>query len=104
MSIFLLWLAMQQPLKPNKTTPSNSCYIDCVDGRLRSTCPYFGNEGEACGESLRIDAPAVRCEDVCWVRGNAVTCPCMGGWTCADQSRILLTAEDGKRWCHKVQP
>lgn len=24
-------------------------------------------------------------------------------WTCADKSRILLTAEDGKCWCHKVQ-
>jgi hypothetical protein len=23
---------------------------------------------------------------------------------CADKSRILLTAEDGAKWCHKVQP
>lgn len=25
------------------------------------------------------------------------------GWTCAEKSRILLTAEDGKKWCHKPQ-
>ena len=25
------------------------------------------------------------------------------GWTCADKSRILLTAEDGKKWCHAPQ-
>jgi hypothetical protein len=24
-------------------------------------------------------------------------------YTCADKSRILLTAEDGKRWCHKPE-
>jgi hypothetical protein len=24
--------------------------------------------------------------------------------TCADKSRILLTAEDGTKWCHKPQP
>ena len=24
-------------------------------------------------------------------------------WTCADKSRILLTAEDGKKWCHKPE-
>jgi hypothetical protein len=24
-------------------------------------------------------------------------------WTCTDKSRILLTAEDGKHWCHKPQ-
>jgi len=23
-------------------------------------------------------------------------------WACADKSRILLTAEDGSKWCHKV--
>jgi hypothetical protein len=25
-------------------------------------------------------------------------------WTCENTTRILLTAEDGKKWCHKVQP
>ena len=25
-------------------------------------------------------------------------------WTCAEKSRILLSAEDGAHWCHKVQP
>jgi hypothetical protein len=25
-------------------------------------------------------------------------------YACADKSRILLTAEDGHKWCHKVQP
>ena|SRR5271170_7139082 len=25
-------------------------------------------------------------------------------YTCADPSRILLHSEDGKYWCHKVQP
>lgn len=25
-------------------------------------------------------------------------------YTCTDKSRILLTAENGKKWCHKVQP
>jgi hypothetical protein len=24
-------------------------------------------------------------------------------WTCADKSRVLETAEDGKKWCHKTQ-
>jgi len=24
-------------------------------------------------------------------------------WTCTDKSRILLTSEDGKKWCHRVQ-
>jgi len=24
-------------------------------------------------------------------------------WTCKQKSRILLTAEDGKKWCHKPQ-
>ena len=25
-------------------------------------------------------------------------------YECSDKSRILLTAEDGKKWCHKVKP
>jgi hypothetical protein len=25
-------------------------------------------------------------------------------YTCADKSRVVLTSEDGKHWCHKVQP
>jgi len=25
-------------------------------------------------------------------------------WSCADKSRILLTSEDGKKWCYKVKP
>lgn len=27
---------------------------------------------------------------------------CIAGWTwgCADRSRVLLTAEDGRKWCH----
>jgi hypothetical protein len=30
---------------------------------------------------------------------------CVDGWTweCADKSRILMMAEDGKAWCHKPQ-
>jgi hypothetical protein len=24
--------------------------------------------------------------------------------TCADKSRVLLTSESGKKWCHKIQP
>ena len=24
-------------------------------------------------------------------------------WTCRDRSRVLLTSEDGKKWCHKLQ-
>jgi hypothetical protein len=24
-------------------------------------------------------------------------------WTCADKARVLLTAENGKKWCHKVK-
>jgi hypothetical protein len=25
-------------------------------------------------------------------------------WTCADKSNVLMTSEDGKHWCHRVQP
>jgi len=24
-------------------------------------------------------------------------------WTCADKSRVLMTAENGEKWCHRVQ-
>jgi hypothetical protein len=48
----------------------------------------------------------------CWdVNGNEKKGP-MGDskarllkrWTCADKSRILLHSENGKHWCHLVQP
>lgn len=32
------------------------------------------------------------------------SCTTKNSWSCADKSRILLTAEDGKKWCHKVHP
>jgi hypothetical protein len=44
----------------------------------------------------------------CWGEGMQAVCAdhdiFKPTYTCADKSRILLTAEDGKKWCHKVQP
>jgi hypothetical protein len=35
--------------------------------------------------------------------GSFLSSKCVDGWTwtCADKSRILLSAEDGKQWCYK---
>lgn len=50
-----------------------------------------------------------RFEDVCkhWAHAEIKWSPrasChVHTYTCADKSRILLTAEDGKYWCHKPQ-
>jgi hypothetical protein len=45
------------------------------------------------------DVPAVRISPKC--AGGCVPPPAY--WGCADDSRILLIAEDGKRWCHKPE-
>lgn len=57
------------------------------------------------------DVPAVQVTD-----GSSYVAPCsprdpdsypycaVPRWKCEDSSRILLTSEDGKHWCHKVEP
>jgi hypothetical protein len=51
-----------------------------------------------------IDVPAIPVKILCQVFDGTKwqSAPC--GSTCADKSRILLTAEDGKKWCHAPQP
>jgi hypothetical protein len=63
-----------------------------------------------------IDVPAVqtKCDPTAEENSPEMDACFSGEWpyffpdrivvTCADKSRILLTAEDGKQWCHKVQP
>jgi hypothetical protein len=67
--------------------------------------------GHACGaypcpESPDVPALQERVRS-CPPSSSAACCgdDCAGNkWGCADKSRILLTAEDGKKWCHKPQP
>jgi hypothetical protein len=86
-------------------------------------CEYISDAIE-CNPSTPIDVPAVRLKDTTSTSGDLPDpafgkkfCEDMGGtmrdrqcvytwrhWSCADKTRILLTSEDGKHWCHKVQP
>jgi hypothetical protein len=69
----------------------------------------FGNVTEVvvCNPEPDEDVPAIQkkrgvqcrnCTDWMGTLGRTTY------WTCAEPERILLTAEDGKRFCHKVQP
>ena len=43
---------------------------------------------------------------ICSNGGTLLEGKCVGGHKigCKDKSSILLSSEDGKHWCHKVQP
>ena len=38
-----------------------------------------------------------------WLRAKAECKRAMRKWTCADKSRVLMTAENGAKWCHRGQ-
>lgn len=87
--VVLLWLAMQYPTNPGIVLPNTT----------GTTTIYYKLDDRVFEP---IDIPAIQVKD-----GHSFVT--FGGeliprWTCADKSRILLTAEDDTRWCHKVQP
>lgn len=63
--------------------------------------PWPDGLGHACGAypCQPIDVPTTLVRPPC--TGGCVPPPSYS--TCADKSRILLTAEDGKKFCHKPQ-
>lgn len=98
------------------------CYRVKQDGTLEKVlhCDNDVNyydlveHGDLYDPSKLVDLPAVLGFD-----GVKDCTPCENGWfggirckaicapdvySCADKFRILLTSEDGKHWCHKVQP
>jgi hypothetical protein len=67
--------------------------IDGLHGGGSDRGILIGDSGDS--EPVPPDVPAIQ------KPAEGITMPL---WRCADKSRILLTAEDGKKWCHKVQP
>jgi hypothetical protein len=90
------------------------------------TASFTLEDGKWDGSPVQWNCPEPEPPDVPAIKGKGCKltdqqikqgyCCSRGGWQmdcphhvdgkpyCADKSRILLTAEDGKKWCHKVQP
>jgi hypothetical protein len=69
---------------------------------------FIGSSLPECGHKISCpliagpkspDIPAIQEKPKC--AGGCVPPP--DYWTCADKRRILLTSEDGKKWCHTPQ-
>lgn len=112
----LLWMAGQQGTRPLDCVEPGSAYNWTViqDGRptgisLSTLTPkgYVFNFDPSWHPDEPIDVPAIQTDQPCgrmYPSGHMMVCEATHGWSCADKSRILLTSEDGKRWCHKVSP
>lgn len=88
-------LPLPEPLPPVKGTSGQipycmNCPTDPADIPAIQVRDMFSPVG-ACGDGQKPEVPL-------W---NGCLIP---WWTCADKSRVLLTAEDGSHWCHRVQP
>lgn len=101
---------------PSASQLNGECNI-CKDGVCTSmvcldNLDKFHDIGPPAGEILEfnpVDVPAVRMiedqSDQWWDVLNTEpaevqTKGLQRHWTCTDKSRILLTAEDGTKWCH----
>jgi hypothetical protein len=117
----VLWMASQQPdtLAASTAWKYQSVPIHREDGSDCNSSDYavVDKDGRyfCVPKPESIDVPAVQVPiDPDWCHHNMETdfglrlCRVLGAerpvYSCADKSRILLTAEDGTKWCHKVQP
>lgn len=114
---FMLWagsVAGQTASTANKpvcqltTTEIKQGYC-CARGGVQQDCPTILFERDIVRESAHkpepIDVPAngYRCTLPGAKSAPIPECAKHTMYTCADKSRILLTAEDGKKYCHKPQ-
>lgn len=92
------------------------CYRVKQDGTLEKVGACYNTKELVTWDSITttpiltepVDVPAIRSsvdEVFCnAMMGYSCTFTARDKWSCADKSSILLTSEDGKHWCHKVQP
>jgi hypothetical protein len=89
-------------------------YPDATRWKLKSAPVIVGTAVQTVSPPEPPDVPAIqepKKECVAWwnidtLMGNGLGCKEYAEvlhYTCADKSRILLPAEDGKYWCHKPQ-
>lgn len=114
--VLMMWAQQPTTLVACEGTHIHGEPLHCVDSQGQDVdvpsgdISYFDGIGwVAISEPVDVPAaetPAVlECTPVDIPGFNNSTCIALrpAQWRCADTSRILLTAEDGTRWCHKPQ-
>jgi hypothetical protein len=72
--------------------------------RIEDQWQYESCEGSCTPIPEPMDVPAIQSGAmICDIYGEYPQGCRSKGWTCADKSRILETAEDGTKWCRRVQ-
>jgi hypothetical protein len=100
------WMDTNSPTPTQATAVCNSMAGRWNEETFRAS---LGSTGRSMARYIvpavaAADVPAInqwRCDSDHEI-GNG-TCVGVVLWACADKSRILMTAEDGKKWCHKPQ-